>query len=215
MSVRIGIIGHFLLVREALRDLLTKRPGLAVVGEADCGMEAVRQAESWNADLLILYLLQDRFSGQLMVRELKKRIPKIKVLVISPTADGDHILDLLKAGAAGFCRNDDGFAEVFSAIQHLLSGRYYLTALAADQFVRTMLAQRKTISRNGTHPALSPRENDILKLISAGYRTKQIAGHLCLSKRTVEKHRYNIMRKLNIHRTSALVLYERGKTDRP
>jgi two-component system, NarL family, response regulator NreC len=215
MHVRIGIVGHFLLVREALADLLTRHPDLAVVGEAACDMETVRLAESWNADILILELLSDRSVGQLMVKELKKQIPKIKILVISQTTAGEHILDLLKAGAVGVCGLSDSFSEVSSAIQHLLSDRYYLSAPALDQVVRTVLAERKTPSSTGTDAALSPRENEILKLISGGYGTKEIANYFCLSKRTVEKHRYNIMKKLNIHRTAALVLYCREKAAEP
>ncbi len=211
MQVRIGIMGHFSLVREALRDLLTKLPGITVVGEAGCDLKAVGRVEEWNADLLILDLLQDKFIGQSLVKELKRRIPKTRILIISPISNGEYILDMLRAGAGGFCRNSDSFSEVFSGFETLLAGRYYLSAHVLDQVLRTVLAERKRPARNVTHSALSVRENEILKLISEGYRTKDIAGHLYLSKRTVEKHRYNIMKKLNIHRTSALVLYERLK----
>lgn len=213
MQVRIGIMGHFSLVREALRDLLTKLPGITVVGETGCDLKAVRRVEEWNADLLILDLLQDKFIGQSLVKELKRCIPKTRILIISQISSGKYILDMLRAGAGGFCRNSDCFSEVFSAIETLLAGRYYLSAQVLDQVLRTVLAERKRPARNDTHSALSVRENEILKLISEGYGTKDIAGHLCLSKRTVEKHRYNIMKKLNIHRTSALVLYDRLKTD--
>lgn len=211
MPIRIGIIGHFTLVREALKDLLSKHAGFSVVELSGCDIKAVRTAKKWKAELFILDLLQDRFIGQSMVKELKNSIPGSKILVISTAGNGAYIWNLFKAGATGFCLNSDRYSEVFSAIQHVLAGKYYLTASALDQFVRTALAEHKNSFFDRSNPSLTVRENEILKLISEGYRTKDIAGLLNLSSRTVEKHRYNIMKKLNIHRTSDLVHYEKER----
>ncbi len=209
-KVRIGIIANFLLVREALKSLLMKDARYAVAGEAGDGMEAVRTAESWNVDLIILDLLLYKLSGHTMVVELKKRLPDTPILAISTVNNVEYVLDIIQAGATGYCRNSDGFSDIRAAIDTLLTGKYYLTPCAMDQMIRMVLAERGNLSRagHGHIASLSSRENEILNLITEGYRTKDIARYLYLSKRTVEKHRYNLMKKLDIHRISALVHFK-------
>ena len=209
-KVRIGIIANFLLVREALKSLLMKDARYAVAGEAGDGMEAVRTAETWNVDLIILDLLLYKLSGHTMLAELKKRLPNTPILAISTVNNVEYVLDIIQAGATGYCRNSDSFSDIRTAIDILLAGKYYLTPCAMDQMIRLVLAERGNLSRpgNGHIASLSGRENEILNLITEGYRTKDIAHYLYLSKRTVEKHRYNIMKKLDIHRLSALVHFK-------
>lgn len=208
-NVKIGIIARFSLIREALKSLLAKHPAYQVIGEAHHGLKTIDLAESWKVDLIIVDLMPmpNDLSNLTMVTELKRRMPQIPVLAISTDSNVKHILDLFKTGANGFCQHSDSFTEILSAIENLLTGRYYLNPQAMDNIVRKLLAEHRNHPRlqNGVLSTLSERENEILALVKQGHRSKEIARYLNLSIRTVEKHRYNIIKKLNIRRLSAVV----------
>jgi DNA-binding NarL/FixJ family response regulator len=193
------------LFREGLRAMLNIRPDIQIVGETEDGIEAIRYTQSLKPDLVILDLNLPRMSGISAIRTIKGESPEIKILVLTDDHGGENITEALQLGADGYCLKDISREELFWAIDTVMAGKPYLSPQIVETILRRCLMCLGNAGSDGPWSDLSPREKEILKLIGEGFSIREISESLYLSRRTVEKHRYNIMKKLNIHRTSALV----------
>jgi DNA-binding NarL/FixJ family response regulator len=203
MQTRVLVADDHGLVRQGLR-LLLEKDGFEVVGEAEDGLEAVRLARDTEPDVAILDLRMPQLNGIDAAREIHQCSPRTKTLLLTTRAD-DLLLQALAAGMRGCLLKTLGGRDLVQAIRQLEDGRVYLSPGLAEAVVQ---AYRSGAPR----PAdpLSLREREVLQLIAEGRGTKQIATVLCISTRTVESHRYRIMRKLAIHETAGLVRYAIG-----
>jgi DNA-binding NarL/FixJ family response regulator len=195
------------LVRQGLRSLLTPSAGIEVVAEAADGLEAVRHVEKWQPDLLLLDLSMPRMSGIGAIADIKGRFPKTKILALTVHKTEEHVLAAFEAGADGYCLKDASQDELMTAIRTVLSGRRFISPDIADQVLDGYLEGRKSLKTASSWDTLTQREKEVLKLIGEGYKSKEIADLLCISWKTVEKHRANIMDKLDLHTASALTAY--------
>lgn len=194
------------LVRESLRTMLSSDPAFEVVGEASDGMSAVRAIEKLRPDLILMDLNLSKLSGIAALRSIRKHVPEAKILVLTMYDSDDYILEVFKMGVNGYCLKDVTREELFVAIRNVLNGKPYISASILHNVLDVYLKSQTEI--NGSPlKQLSFREQDILKLIGEGHSIREIADYLYISRRTAEKHRYNIMKKLNLHRTSALVKF--------
>jgi len=187
-------------VRQGLRLLLEKE-GFEVVGEAEDGLEAVRLARETEPDVAILDLLMPQLNGIDAAKEIHQCSPRTRTLLLTTRAD-DLLLQALAAGMGGCLLKTLGGRDLVQAVRHVHDGRVYLSPGLAEAVVQAY----RSGSPRPVDP-LSPRERGVLQLIAEGRGTKQIADALCISARTVESHRYRIMRKLEIHETAGLVRY--------
>ncbi len=204
---RILIVEDHTILREGLRSLLSSHQDLEVAGEADNGMEAVRIAEKLLPDLILMDLSMPRMGGIEAIREIKKRQPKNKILVLTVNDSEEYILAALKAGADGYILKDSTHAELLQAIRNILSGKRVLSPSVSEKVIEGYLEGKKIQQPLSPWDTLTHREREILKLIGEGYKNKEIADYLFISPNTVEKHRSNLMEKLNLHSASALTTY--------
>ncbi len=204
---RLVIAEDHTILREGLKALLASRPDLEVVGEATDGREAVRCAEELHPDLMLLDLSMPRSNGLEALKEIKRLSPLTKVLVLTVHKTEDYVFTALQAGADGYALKDSTSAELIQAVRSLLSGERYLSPAIATTVVSGYLGSIDGISLRPGFNDLSNREREVLKLIAEGYRTKDIAVYLCISPKTVEKHRANLMDRLKLHTVSALTAY--------
>jgi DNA-binding NarL/FixJ family response regulator len=199
------------LVRQGLRSLLDSESELRVVAEAENGLEAIRIAAKHKPDLILLDLAMPRLSGISALKEIKRRFPGIKILALTFHTSEEYILEAFKSGADGYCLKNDTHAELLSAIRHVLSGKVYLSPLISDKVLKGYLEKRQQKVPDTSLEKLTQREKEVLKLVGESYTSPEIGNILCISTKTVDKHRSNIMNKLNLHSASALTAYAIGK----
>lgn len=204
---RIVIAEDHTIVRDGLRSLLSSDEDIDIVGEAGDGMEAIRCVNSVKPDLLLLDLNMPRMDGISVIKEIKKQSPNIKILALTMHKDEEYILEAFRSGADGYCIKTSSGEEVLTAIKIVLSGRQFVSPDISDKVLEGYLEGKKTIKDTSSWDALTQREKEVLKLVGEGYQNKYISDYLCISIKTVEKHRANIMEKLDLHNASALTAY--------
>jgi len=158
-------------------------------------------------DLLLLDLNMPRMDGISVIKEIKKLSPNIKILTLTMHKDEEYILEAFRSGADGYCIKTASGEEVLSAIKIVLSGRQFVSPDISDKILEGYLEGKKTIKETSSWDNLTRREKEVLKLVGEGYQNKYISDYLCISVKTVEKHRANIMEKLDLHNASALTAY--------
>ena len=206
---RIVVVDDHAIMRDGLTAILNNEPEIEVVGVADNGKCAIDEAARLVPDVLLIDLSMPRTDGAQAIRVIKARYPEVGVVVLTYHKEDAHIHSALEAGANGYVLKDDGRAELLSAIRNVKAGRSYLSPAICDRvmsgYVRSGLPRspRKSPSWEG----LTAREQEVLKLVAEGYKTREIADYLSLSRKTVEKHRSNMMRKLDLHGVSAVTAY--------
>ena len=200
----IVIAEDYTILREGLRALISSNPDFEVVAEAGDGQEAINFVEKLKPDLVLMDLSMPRMNGMDAIREIRKRVPETKVVVLTMHKTEEHILAAFKAGADGYVLKDATHGELMMAAKNVLSGKRYLSPGISETVLQGYLDGRKTVKHRTSWETLTQREREILKLIAEGYRNKQIAEDLCVSVKTVEKHRANLMEKLDLHNVQAL-----------
>lgn len=202
---RIVIAEDHTMLREGLLTILNLHDDFVVVGEARDGLEAIRTVGEWSPDLILMDLSMPKMSGLDAIEEIKKRYPETKVLALTIHEDEEYVLAALQAGADGYLLKDASHTELAAAIRTVLSGKPYLCPGISSKVIEGYLEGRRNVK--SAWDILTQREREILTLIAEGYRNKEIANSLYISPKTVEKHRSNLMRKLDLHNTSALISF--------
>jgi two-component system response regulator NreC len=204
------------ILREGLCALISSQEDLLVVGEAGDGREAIRQVERFEPDLILMDLSMPRMSGVEAIREIRKRIPRTKILALTVHKTEEFILEVLQAGADGYIPKDASSNELMMAIRSVLMGKRYLCPSVSKVVIEGYLESRRASESSTIWDTLTKREREILKLIAEGYKNKEIGDYLFISVKTVEKHRANLMKKLDLHSAAALTAYamERGLVTR-
>jgi len=204
---RIIIAEDHTILREGLRSLLSSDPDLEIVGEAQDGQEAIRCVEKLRPNLVLMDLSMPRMNGLDAIKEIKKRSTDTKILVLTVHKNEEYIIAILQAGADGYALKDSTHAELGIAIKNVLSGNHYISPGISGRVIEGYLEGRKPLKPMSPFETLTQRERGILKMIAEGYKNKEIADYLCISVKTVEKHRANLMQKLDLHSVSALTAF--------
>lgn len=206
-KLKIVLAEDHTILREGLRALLSADPGFEIIGEAQNGREAVRCVERLEPDLLLMDLSMPRMSGMDAIREIKNRYPDIKIIALTVHKTEEYLLTTLKAGADGYVLKDATHEELVMAIKNVMSGKSYLSPGVSEKVIEGYLEGRESNRSLSPWETLSQREREVLKLIAEGFKNKEIAEDLCISLKTVEKHRANLMKKLDLHNAAALTVY--------
>lgn len=205
MRVSVLLADDHALMRAGLRKLLESLPDVEVVGEADDGQAAVALAEQLRPDLVLMDIAMPGLNGLEAAARLTKAYPQTRVVILSMHQNEDYVRQALRAGAAGYVLKDAAPAELELALKTVVRGDSWLSP-AVSKGVMSDYVQRL---RDEKHPgnALTPRQREVLQLIAEGSSTKEIARRLDLSVKTVESHRTQLMKQLDLHDVSALVRY--------
>jgi DNA-binding NarL/FixJ family response regulator len=195
------------LFREGLLAMLADREDLEFVAEAQDGIDAIRCVKKNNPDLLMLDLSMPRLSGISVIKDLRSQFPDLKILVLTVHESDQYVLETFKAGVNGYCIKDSSRDELRIAIDSVLAGKIFISPGIAGEVVQGNLSGRKTIKKKSNWEMITHREREVLKLLAEGYLNKDIGQLLNISIKTVEKHRANIIRKLDLHNVAALTTY--------
>ena len=204
---RIVIVEDQTIVRQGLKALLASSEDLEVVAEAGDGLEAIRCVQEYKPDLVLTDLSMPKMNGIAAIKEIKKQTPGIKILALTVHDSDEHILAAFEAGADGYCLKDSTQQELITSVKGVLAGKTQMSPEVAEQVLEGFLEGKKAFKRTSSWDTLTQREKEVLKLVGEGYKTKEIADVLCVSWKTVQKHRSNIMDKLGVHSASALTAY--------
>ena len=204
---RVVIAEDHTILREGLRALLSLQDEIEVVGEAGDGREAVRVVDEHVPDLLLIDLSMPKLNGIEAISEIRSRHPQIKIIVLTVHKSDEYIAASLDAGADAYILKDAGQNELLLAIECVMRGKIFLSPSISDKVVDAYLEQKKNKKVKSVMDVLTSREKEILKLIAEGFKNKDIADHLCISSKTVEKHRSNLMQKLDLRNTASLTAY--------
>jgi len=201
--MRILIADDHGIVRGGLRLLLDRQTDMEVVAEAEDGLEAVQKAQAERPDVCVLDVGMPRMTGLQATREIKAHLPETDVLILSMHDDEHYLFEALKAGASGYVLKREADQDLVAALRAVERGEPFLTNAAERSLVREWMSDDAT----GPSEPLSPREQEVVKLIAEAYTNKQIAEILHLAEKTVESHRGNVLRKLGMRDRVELVRY--------
>ena len=195
------------IVREGLRTLLEKLPGFKVIGEACDGAQAVEKTSELQPHCIIMDISMPVLNGIEASRQILQKFPQQRIIALSMHADRRFVIEALKTGIKGYLLKDSAFEELHAAIKTVMNNQIFLSSTISDMVVREFIQQSHPEAVPSAFVVLSPREREILQLFAEGRTTKEIAGHLSISVKTVETHRKQVMDKLNIHSIAELTKY--------
>ena len=201
MAIRILLADDHVLVRQGVRVLL-EQAGMVVIGEAADGLEALQLAHTHAPAVALLDIAMPHLNGLETARRLRETVPQTKTILLTMHTDEPYVLAALQAGAVGYVVKTQATADLVQAIHTVVQGAVYLSP-----WVTTAVVQAYVRGTPLPRDPLTSREREVVQRIAEGQRTKEIAADLGLGVKTVESHRINVMRKLDIHETATLVRY--------
>ena len=205
-KTRILLADDHKIMRDGLRSLLEKQDDMEVVAEADNGRKAVQLAQDKKPDLVIMDISMPELNGIEATRQIVSTLPGVKVIALSMHSDKRFVAGMLQAGASGFLLKDCASQELTSAIRTVARDKHYLSPEIAGVMIEDYVSLANA-TESVTTASLTNREREVLQLIAEGWSTKDIASHLFVSIKTVETHRRQIMKKLDIHSVADLTKY--------
>ena len=204
---RLLIAEDHTLLRAGLRALLSQDADIEIVGEADNGRDAIQAVGALSPHLVLMDLTMPGMNGIEAIRDIKRRYPETKVLVLTIHKTDEYIHESLRAGADGYILKDATHDELRVAVRSVLNGKTYLSPDISAQVITGYLGTGQGATGSSPWDTLTHREREVLKLVAEGHPNKYIADYYCLSVKTVEKHRSNLMKKLDLHNASTLTAY--------
>lgn len=203
---RIVLAEDHALVREGIKKILEDFADLQVVGEVGDALQLLELLQTLSADMVVLDISLPGMSGIVAAKEIKKRYPQVRVLILTMHKKKEYLNDAIAAGADGYLLKEDVARELGSAIDKIRQGMIYISPLLSNELTSLFVQSRRVVPETPEEP-LTPREIEIIKLIAEGKSSREIAAELFLSFRTIQNHRTRIMRKLNLKKNTDLVKY--------
>ena len=196
MTIRILLADDHQITRHGLKSLLNQQKNMTVIGEAENGRQAVRLALEQKPDIIVMDISMPELNGIEATRQIKAELPETKIIALSMYSDKRYIAGMLKAGVSGYLLKNCAFDELIAAISAVTKNQNYLSQAIANTVMQDY-ASILAGSDTSLAAQLSAREREVLQMIAEGSSTKEIAERMCVSVKTVETHRQQIMRKLN------------------
>jgi DNA-binding NarL/FixJ family response regulator len=205
---RVLIVEDHAILRDGLCALLARAQGFEVVGEAANGLEAIAMVQKHEPHLVLMDLSMPKMSGTEAIREISHRFPKTKIVALTVSNSEETFLAAVEAGANSYVLKDTSYTDLMSAIRSTLAGKTYLSPGISRTVLEGYLDSRKKRTAPRTEwDKLTARERQVLKLIAEGQTSRSIGDALCISAKTVDRHRANLMEKLDLHSVSALTVF--------
>ena len=205
-KIKVLVADDHTILRQGIKSLLDNQEGIEVIGEAKDGREALRIIEETLPDVILMDIAMPGLNGLEATRRIKKKFPRMKVLVLTMYTNEEYIFQILNAGANGYLVKETAFQDLISAIKAVYKNEAFMSPSISKKVINSYI-KRAQDDEEKTCEILTTREREILQLIAEGNSSKKIAEALFISPKTVETHRTHIMDKLNIHNRTGLVKY--------
>lgn len=206
-KLRILLADDHTLFRHGLRKILEERADWEVVAEAGDGREAMQKTLALKPDVVLLDVSMPSLNGIEATRQILRRMPDTRVLILSMHSDEAYVLQALQAGARGYLLKDSAAQDLIAGVSALMAGRSFFSPTVAQLMLEDYVRRLTELGTSDRYAGLSEREREILQLVAEGRSSKEIADVLSIAPSTVETHRAHILQKLDIHSTAELVLY--------
>ncbi len=206
-KIRVLIVDDHAVVRAGIRLLLDSQPDMKVVGEAQDGREGLAQVQTLKTDVILMDITMPDMGGVEATQAIKKICPQVQILALTMHEDAAYFFRMLQAGASGYVVKGADPSELLSAIRAVFHNKAYLFPSLARKLLDDYLERLEVGEEKDSYAKLTAREREVLKLIGEGYTSREIAEMLFLSINTVERHRSNIMDKLEMHNKSQLIRF--------
>jgi DNA-binding NarL/FixJ family response regulator len=203
------IVDDHPLFREGLKAIIGRAPRFEIAGETGTAKEGFRMAKALNPDLVLVDISLPDQSGIDLTRRIRGMLSETRILIISMHSNIHYIAEAFQAGAMGYIVKESAAERLLQGLDTVLAGDYYLDSAVSHQVVERILALPKENARitDGAYETLTPREQEVMRLLAQGVSTREVADRLCISPKTVENHRTNIMGKLGLHSGIELARY--------
>lgn len=206
-AYRVILADDHVLVRHGLKRILEENADIEIIGEVGDGLELLGVLKKIEPDLIILDVSMPNLRGIEAIPEIRHVHPHVKVLMLTMHKDEEYLYQAVSAGANGYLLKEDAEKELFLAIKSIQDGKIYISPGLSDQSMQNWARLRRGENDSSLGETLTVRQREILKMIAEGKSNKEIGDLLCISVRTVERHRANMMEKLNVRKTAELVQY--------
>jgi two-component system, NarL family, response regulator NreC len=206
-KIKLLMVDDHAIVRAGLRMLLQAQPDMEIVGEVDTGRAAIAKARELAPDVVLMDISLPDIDGFEATRQIKRALPDTAILALTMHESDEYFFKMLDAGASGYVPKKAAPTDLVSAIRVVRDGGVFLYPSVAKALVRDYIGRVAEGSEHGALDGLTDREQEVLKLIADGLTNQEIADRLTISVKTVERHRANIMAKLNLHSRTELVKY--------
>ena len=206
-KIKVLLAEDHTIVRKGIRSLLDGEANIEVVGEAEDGREAIEKVEQLSPDIVLMDNTMPILNGLEATRQIKKRFPEIKVLILTMHTNEEYIFQFLRAGASGYLVKQTAPTELVSAIEAVYRGDSFLSPSISKTIIEEFVRQTDATGQWDSYEALTDREREVLQLLAEGFSSKEISDHLHISVKTVGVHKINLMHKLNLHSQSELTKY--------
>jgi two-component system response regulator NreC len=204
--IKIILADDHLIVRQCLQILLAEEPDMEVIGEADNGRKAVKMAQEMRPDVIVMDVTMPELNGIEATRQIIAAAPGVKIIALSMHSNSLFVLNMIKSGAVGYLLKDCALEELVKAIRTVVTHKTYLSPKISDIMVKDYIIAPQD-SNSSAFSVLSGREREVLQLLAEGNSAHQIAQGLCISVKTIEAHRKQVMTKLGIHNIAELTKY--------
>ena len=211
-KIQILLVDDHTMVRQGLKVLLEAEPDMAIVGEAETGRQAVQMTKQLQPDVVVMDVTMPDLNGLEATRQIMKENPQAKVLVLSAYNEDEYVLQLTEAGASGYLLKQTAAMDLIKGVRETAKGNAFFSPAVSKRlldYYRTSNTSGAPVRKRGD--MLTTREAEVLQMIAEGKPNKQIAANLCISIKTVEKHRQQMMNKLHIHDIAGLTRYAISK----
>lgn len=211
-NINVLLVDDHNIVRQGLKALLATESDITILGEAQSGREAVQMVIKLRPEVVVMDLAMPLLNGWEATRQILKNVPSAKIVVLSTYGDDEHMQQAIAAGAAAYLLKQTAASDLVKAIREVSKGNAFFSPAIAKRLREQTCLPAESATEQPAHTAeLTPREAEVLQLIAEGFANKQIAGELGLSVKTVEKHRQQVMQKLDIHDIAGLVRHAASK----
>ncbi len=203
------IIDDHPLFREGLKTIIGRKAHFEVVGEAENGLEGLRKAKKLKPDLAVVDISLPDKSGIQLTREIRNLLSNTRIMIVSMHSKMDYISEAFQAGATGYMVKESASERLLQGLESVAKGDYFLDSPVSHAVVENLIKTpaKETRITNADYGTLTPREQEVMRLLAEGLSSKEVASKLFISPKTVENHRSNIMKKLGLHSTIELIRY--------